>query len=75
VQWADEATLVLLAPLVRALDAAPVLLVVAYRSDDVPRRHAMRRLRSELRRDHRLQEIALGRWRLQPAPPPSGLFD
>jgi DNA-binding CsgD family transcriptional regulator len=58
-QWADEATLGLLGALARALAAAPVLIVVAYRSDDVPRGHPIRRLRSELRRDHRLQELAL----------------
>ena len=58
-QWADEATLGLLPALARALDGAPVLVVVAYRSDDVPRGHPIRRLRSELRRDQRLTEIAL----------------
>src|SRR4051794_22047290 len=58
-QWADEATLGLLGGLARALAAAPVLLVAAYRSDDVPRGHPIRRLRSELRRDHRLVEVAL----------------
>jgi DNA-binding CsgD family transcriptional regulator len=58
-QWADEATLGLLPGLARVLDSAPVLLVVAYRSDDVPREHPIRRLRSELRRDQRLHEIAL----------------
>jgi DNA-binding CsgD family transcriptional regulator len=58
-QWADAATLDLLPALARALDAEPVLLLVAYRSDDVPREHPLRRLRSELRRDHRLHELAL----------------
>jgi hypothetical protein len=36
-QWADEATLDLLPALARSLDGEPVLLLVAYRSDDVPR--------------------------------------
>ena len=58
-QWADDATLDLLPALARSLAAEPVLLVVAYRSDDVPRGHPVRRLRSELRRDHRLHEIAV----------------
>jgi DNA-binding CsgD family transcriptional regulator/type II secretory pathway predicted ATPase ExeA len=58
-QWADEATLGLLPTLARSLAAEPILLVVAYRSDDVPRGHPVRRLRTELRRDHRLHEIAV----------------
>jgi ATP/maltotriose-dependent transcriptional regulator MalT len=58
-QWADDATLDLLAALARSLDAQPVLLLAAYRSDDVPRGHPIRRLRSELRRNRRLHEIAV----------------
>ena len=58
-QWADEATLDVLPALARSLDAEPVLLVGAYRSDDVARGHPIRRLRGELRRDRRLQEIAV----------------
>jgi DNA-binding NarL/FixJ family response regulator len=58
-QWADDATLEMLPALARALDAERVLLVVAYRSDDVPRGHAIRRLRSELRRDQRLREVVV----------------
>src|SRR5262245_15838855 len=48
--WADDATLELLPPLARALEAEPLLVVGAYRSDDVPRGHALRRTRGELRR-------------------------
>ena len=58
-QWADGATLNLLPALARTLESEPVLLVGAYRSDDVPRGHPIRRLRSELRRDRRLREIAV----------------
>jgi|GEM_PF-357734 len=58
-QWADDATLGLLPALARALQAEPVLLLLAYRSDDVPRGHPIRRLRAELRRDGRLHEIAV----------------
>jgi ATP/maltotriose-dependent transcriptional regulator MalT len=58
-QWADEATLQLLPALARSLAVEPVLLVVAYRSDEVPRGHPVRRLRSELRRDQRLHEVAV----------------
>ena len=58
-QWADDATLELLPALARTLDAEPVLLLAAYRSDDVPRGHPIRRLRTELRRDRRLHEVAV----------------
>jgi len=58
-QWADEATLGLLPAMARALDSEPVLLVVVYREDEVPRGHPIRRLRTELRRDERLTEVPL----------------
>ena len=58
-QWADDATLDLLPALARSLDGRPVLLIAAYRSDHVPRGHPVRRLRGELRRDHRLREVAV----------------
>jgi hypothetical protein len=58
-QWADEATLDVLPALARALEGEPVLLVGAYRSDDIARGHPIRRLRSELRRDGRLRGISL----------------
>src|SRR5512132_1395536 len=56
-QWVDAATAELLLQLDRALEAAPVLLLGAYRSDEVSRGHPLRRLRSELRRRRRLQEL------------------
>jgi DNA-binding CsgD family transcriptional regulator/type II secretory pathway predicted ATPase ExeA len=58
-QWADRATLDLLPALARSLAAAPVLLVGIYRSDEIPRGHPVRRLRTELRRDRRLLEITV----------------
>ena len=58
-QWADDATLDLLPWLARSLESAPVLLLVAYRSDDVSAGHGLRRLRSELRRRRTLREIAV----------------
>lgn len=58
-QWADDATLELLVPLASALEQEPVLLVGAYRSDEIPRGHPVRRLRSELRRGGRLHELDL----------------
>ncbi len=57
--WSDEATLELLAALARPLSELPVLLVGAYRSDGLPRDHALRRLRHELRRQGRLDELSL----------------
>jgi DNA-binding NarL/FixJ family response regulator len=57
--WADAASLELLPPLASELAGEPVVLVGAYRSDDLPRGHALRRVRIELRRDGRLHEIAV----------------
>src|SRR5215211_213612 len=57
--WADAATLELLPALARGLAGEPVALVGAYRSDDLPRGHAVRRVRTELRRDGRLREVAV----------------
>src|SRR5829696_2607057 len=53
--WSDEATLSVLA----ALDGVPLLVVGVYRSDGLPRQHPIRRLRHDLRRAGRLEEIAL----------------
>ena len=58
-QWADSTTLELLAPLAKALQEEPVLLVGVYRNDEIPRGHPLRRLRGELRRGGRLFELAL----------------
>ena len=56
-QWVDEGTLELLADLAAILDTEPILIIGAYRSDEMPRGHPLRRLRSELRRGGRLQEV------------------
>jgi ATP/maltotriose-dependent transcriptional regulator MalT len=58
-QSADEATIDLLGALAPLLEGEPLLLVAAYRSDELPRGHAVRRLRSELRRQGRLRELAV----------------
>ena len=58
-QWSDDATLDLLPALARSLEAEPVLILAAYRSDEVPRGHPVRRLRSDLRRARRLRELAI----------------
>ena len=57
--WADAASLELLPALASGLAGESVVLVGAYRSDDLPRGHALRRVRSELRRDGRLREIVV----------------
>lgn len=59
-QWSDDATLEFLASLAPALATLPVLVVAAYRSDELTRAHPLRRLRDDLRRDRVLHEIALG---------------
>jgi DNA-binding CsgD family transcriptional regulator len=58
-QWADDATLELLGALARSLDAQPLLLLGAYRSDELPRGHPVRRLRGELRRAGRLRQVTV----------------
>jgi ATP/maltotriose-dependent transcriptional regulator MalT len=59
VHWADSATLDTLAFLTDLVPLLPVFIVASYRSDDVPRGHPVRRLRSELRRKGRLVEVVL----------------
>ena len=58
-QWVDGATAELLLQLDRTLQTAPVLILGAYRSDEVSRGHHLRRVRSELRRRRRLQELTV----------------
>jgi DNA-binding NarL/FixJ family response regulator len=58
-QWADEATLELLPALARTLPEQPLLMLAAYRSDELPRAHPIRRMRSELRRSGHLRQIVV----------------
>jgi DNA-binding NarL/FixJ family response regulator len=58
-QWADSATAELLATLARSVDSQPLLLLGAFRSDELPRDHSIRRLRSELRRGGLLRQLTL----------------
>jgi DNA-binding CsgD family transcriptional regulator len=57
--WADAATLDLLSVLAAAWEDEPLLIVATYRSDQLPRTHPLRRVRTELRRAGRLTEFAL----------------
>jgi DNA-binding CsgD family transcriptional regulator len=58
-QWSDDATLEVLPALAESLAELPLLLVAAYRSDGLARDHLLRRVRHELRRGGRLDEITL----------------
>ena len=58
-QWSDEATLELLPALAEPLGELAVLVIAAYRSDGLPRDHGVRRLRNDLRRGGRLDEVVL----------------
>jgi ATP/maltotriose-dependent transcriptional regulator MalT len=58
-QWSDDATIELLGALALPLKELPLLVVAAYRSDELHRTHPLHRLRHDLRRDRALQEIAL----------------
>lgn len=57
--WSDEATLELLSALAEPLTELPALLIATYRCDGLPRDHGLRRLRHELRRGGRLDELML----------------
>ena len=57
--WSDAATLDLLSGLAEPLAEMPVVIVGTYRSDGLPRDHGVRRLRNELRRAGRLDELLL----------------
>ena len=58
-QWSDAATLELLAALAEPVRELPLLVLAAYRSDGLPRDHGIRRLRNDLRRAGRLDELVL----------------
>lgn len=57
--WGDEATLEFLPSLAASVEGRPLLFLAAYRSGEIPRGHPMRRLRAELRRGSRLEELVL----------------
>jgi DNA-binding CsgD family transcriptional regulator len=58
-QWADNATLELLPALASAGRHEGLLILGAYRNDEIPRGHPLRRLRHDLRRARLLREIVL----------------
>jgi DNA-binding CsgD family transcriptional regulator len=58
-QWSDDATLEALGALAAPLAELPLLVVGAYRSDELPRGHGLRRLRAGLRRERRLRELVV----------------
>jgi DNA-binding CsgD family transcriptional regulator len=60
--WADRSTRDLVAFLATALRAQPVLLVLTFRSDELDRRHPLRRLLGELARNRRVQRLELERF-------------
>src|SRR4029079_11128389 len=55
-QWSDDATLDLLAGLAEPLTNLLLVVLAAYRSDGLPRDHALRQLRHDLRRGGYLAE-------------------
>ncbi|MDA0180170.1 AAA family ATPase [Solirubrobacter phytolaccae] len=59
-QWSDGATLELLSALAAPVQELPILLVATYRSDEIGRGHALRRLRADLRRARTLRELVVG---------------
>lgn len=59
-QWADIATLEMLPKLTEWLTDLPLLILGAYRNDEIPRGHPIRHLKNDLRRGNNLHEIAVG---------------
>jgi DNA-binding CsgD family transcriptional regulator/tetratricopeptide (TPR) repeat protein len=60
--WADPSTRDLLAYLATALRAGRVMVVLTFRSDELHRRHPLRRLLGELGRNRRVQRLELERF-------------
>jgi tetratricopeptide (TPR) repeat protein/transcriptional regulator with XRE-family HTH domain len=60
-QWADQASLELLQHLARQLRQVPVLLVGTYRDGELGRRHPLRSIRNDLRREHLADEMSVER--------------
>jgi len=60
-QWSDTATLDFLSEVGPTLDGAALLIVAAYRSDELPREHPLRRTRNQLRRERALDAISIER--------------
>ena len=58
--WSDDATLELLPSLIDAVAGDPIAVLSAYRGDELPRGHLLRRVRTQLRHRRQLSEIALG---------------
>jgi len=58
-QASDATTLELLATLAPTLGELPLIIISAYRSDEVPRSHPLRRLRNDLRRNGLLAELTI----------------
>ncbi|WP_067491655.1 ATP-binding protein [Actinomadura hibisca] len=59
--WADRSTRDLLSFLTRNVGAAPLLIVVSYRADELHRTHPLRPLLAELARVDRVRRLELGR--------------
>ena len=57
--WANAATIELLPMLDASLSRERLVIVGTYRTEELPRSHPLRAMRSELRRDGRLVEVAL----------------
>ena len=58
-QWSDDATLDLLSAIAEPLSELSLVVLGAYRSDGLPRDHALRKLRHDLRRGGHLEELTL----------------
>lgn len=57
--WADNATLELLPKLIGWIEEQPLLILGAYRNDEIPRGHPLRTIKNDLRRAKHLNEITI----------------
>jgi DNA-binding CsgD family transcriptional regulator/tetratricopeptide (TPR) repeat protein len=60
-QWADDATLKVMQFVLRTLVGVRVMVVLSYRSDDVPRGHRLHGFLTGLERSRRILRVELGR--------------
>jgi len=60
--WADRSTRDLVAFLAAYLRSGPVMLLLTFRSDELHRRHPLRRLLGELARNRRIRRLELARF-------------
>ncbi len=60
VHWADRTSLLLLQHFARKIGQAPVVVLAAYRTTDLPRAHPLHAILADLTRDHLCKQLQVG---------------